>query len=319
MGRVIPMPKPTGPARAAAVAAALLLLAACGGPTPNPSPAPPDGATAQATGAASAVPASPTTEPLAARVNGVPVPLALHQRAVARCEAAELALGHDPAQANCAAGQLNELIERVLIDQAAATLGVRLSDGDVDAQLQAMQAESGPERFQDWLTENQYGSAEELRADLRAQLLGAAVFVQVTASVSETVEQVHARHILVASAPEAQNLLAQLQGGADFAELARQFTLDDSTRATGGDLGFFYRGLLTVPELEKAAFELQPAETSGVVASTRGFHIVQVLERDPQRPLVPEDLQRIRQQAFERWLAERRAGAQIETFVPTGS
>ncbi len=294
----------------------VLIMAACTGPSPNPSPKPPVTGGPLPTGLATVPPGvTPTAEAPAARVNGEVISLAAYRRALARCEAAELALGHDPAQAGCGTRVLDELIERVLIRDEAQKMNLAVSDDEVNAQIEQMKSESGPAKFEQWLADNQYADEAELREDLRAQILGGLVFQQITGSVPQTAEQVHARHILVATEAEAQNILTQLQAGADFAQLAQQYSLDESTRATGGDLGFFYRGLLTVPEVEEAAFALQPGQLSGVVKSARGFHIVQVLERDPQHPLSPDDLQRIRQQSFERWLSDLWAKAKVEKFV----
>jgi peptidyl-prolyl cis-trans isomerase D len=97
-------------------------------------------------------------------------------------------------------------------------------------------------------------------------------------------EQVRARHILIRveedeaeSARKAEDLLAQLRRGADFAELAREHS-DDTSAAKGGDLGFFTRGQM-VPEFEQAAFALGEGEISGLVRTPFGFHIIQTLEK----------------------------------------
>ena len=156
---------------------------------------------------------------------------------------------------------------------------------------------------------------EEFREALRSQMLASAMFEQVTASVPTTAEHVHARHILVATEEEAQAILARLRAGEDFAALARECSLDENTRESGGDLGFFPRGLLIAPEVEEAAFALSPGQISGVVRSQFGYHIVQVLERDPDRPLAPEVRADLRERAFRRWLEEQWEGAAIERFV----
>ncbi len=104
--------------------------------------------------------------------------------------------------------------------------------------------------------------------------------------------------------------------GADFATIALAHSLDRSTRVNGGDLGWFPRGLLITPEIETAAFELMPGERSGIVETSLGFHIVETLERDTQRDLSPQAALTVRQVAVDSWLAELRAGAEIERFVP---
>ena len=137
---------------------------------------------------------------------------------------------------------------------------------------------------------------------------------QIVESVPQVVEQVHARHILVASQAEAEDVQAMLASGADFATLANQVSLDISTRLAGGDLGWFPQGYLRLPQVDQAAFALQPGEISGVVESELGFHIVQTLERGEH--LADVDVQRwLREQAVQGWLDQQRENAAIELFI----
>jgi parvulin-like peptidyl-prolyl isomerase len=73
--------------------------------------------------------------------------------------------------------------------------------------------------------------------------------------------------------------------------------------------------VLTVPELEDAAFALQPGETRGIVQINLGCRIVQTLERDAARPLSPAAAQALRAAAFTAWLDDLVAGAAIEHLV----
>jgi peptidyl-prolyl cis-trans isomerase D len=81
---------------------------------------------------------------------------------------------------------------------------------------------------------------------------------------------------------KAEELLAKLKGGADFAELAKKNSEDPGSAEKGGDLGWITRGQ-TVPEFEKAAFSLNLKELSGLIKTEYGFHIIQVLEREQAR------------------------------------
>jgi parvulin-like peptidyl-prolyl isomerase len=155
----------------------------------------------------------------------------------------------------------------------------------------------------------------QFRVALKSQILASRITEAIAGLAPTTAEHIHARHILVATESEAQDLLAQVQQGADFAILALTYSLDLSTRAAGGDLGWFPRGLLTAPEAEEAAFGLQPDEISGVIRSSMGFHIIQSLGRDPDRELSPEALQLYRTRTVEAWLAEQMAAAQIERMI----
>ncbi len=141
---------------------------------------------------------------------------------------------------------------------------------------------------------------EEHRADYRIQ------------------EEVRASHILVATAEEAQEVLAALADGADFAELARERSTCPSS-AEGGDLGWFSRGKM-VPEFEEAAFALAVGETSGIVESQFGFHIILLTDRrEASEPAFEEVAARVRTDAetelarerFDAWLNEARRNAVV--------
>lgn len=101
-------------------------------------------------------------------------------------------------------------------------------------------------------------------------------------------EQVHVRHILIAGKDEksrekAEKLLKDLQGGANFADLAKEHSADPGSAQRGGDLGSFAKGRM-VPEFDKAAFELKsPGELSGIVTTQFGLHILQLVERQAPR------------------------------------
>jgi parvulin-like peptidyl-prolyl isomerase len=119
---------------------------------------------------------------------------------------------------------------------------------------------------------------------------------------------------------EADAVLAQLRAGADFAVLAQRYSKDTITSAGGGDLGWFPRGGLFDAALEKAAFDLQPGQISGVVQSDLGggqlvYHIVQVIERDPARALSDDALLTARRMAFQRWLDDLKVATKIERAV----
>ena len=85
---------------------------------------------------------------------------------------------------------------------------------------------------------------------------------------------------------QAEAILAQAKAGADFAELARQYSEDEGTAELGGDLDFFGRGQM-VPEFEAAAFEMEPGTVSDLVQTAYGFHIIKVVEKVEEviRPL----------------------------------
>ncbi|MGA2714777.1 MAG: peptidyl-prolyl cis-trans isomerase [Bryobacteraceae bacterium] len=98
-----------------------------------------------------------------------------------------------------------------------------------------------------------------------------------------TPERVDARHILIKSdastdavmKAKAEGLLKLVQSGGDFAKLAKENSQDPGSAEKGGELGWLQKGQ-TVPEFEKSAFSLQPGQTSGLVKTEYGYHIIQV-------------------------------------------
>ena len=132
-----------------------------------------------------------------------------------------------------------------------------------------------------------------------------------TEQVPNTQEQVHARHILVATQEQADGILAQLQAGADFGTLASQQSTDPGSKDKGGDLGWFGKGVMD-PPFEAAAFALQPGQLSAVIKGDNGYHIIQLLERDPARPIPADQLTSQRQKAFTDWLAARRSSQDVK-------
>ena len=104
-----------------------------------------------------------------------------------------------------------------------------------------------------------------------------------------TPERVKARHILLkttgkpaseeaAIKAKGESLLKQIKGGADFAKLAKENS-EDGSSANGGDLGDWITHGQMVPEFDKAIFALKPGETSDLVKTQYGYHIVQTLAR----------------------------------------
>jgi len=269
---------------------------------------------------------TPTPElPMAARVNGQPIYLADYERELGQYESSLLSRGIDPnspeGQENLAQARdwvLNVMIEQALTEQAAAEAGVIVSDDEVDAYIQAMIEENGGEEaFQAKLAE--WGeTTEDAWREVRAQLIGMAMTQRIIENVPTAAEHVHARHILVDTSAEAERILAQVLAGTDFATLAKSYSQDSSTRESGGDLGFFPQGILVAPEVEDAAFALQPGQFSGVVTSPLGFHIVQVVERDPARPVSPENLRLMQDRAVQDWIEGLWAQATVEHFVEAG-
>jgi peptidyl-prolyl cis-trans isomerase C len=134
-------------------------------------------------------------------------------------------------------------------------------------------------------------------------------------------EEVHARHILVATEAEALDIITQLNAGADFATLAAQRSIDTGTGMQGGDLGWFAEGEM-IQEFEDAAFAIEPGTVGQVPVPTQfGWHVIKVEERRTQpAPDYEENKELIRQIIFrEAYLDEAarlRAAADVQILTP---
>jgi len=108
-------------------------------------------------------------------------------------------------------------------------------------------------------------------------------------------QELHASHILVKTEEEAKAVKAELDGGADFATIAKEKSIDPGA-ANGGDLGFFSKGMMVGP-FEDAAFALTVGQVSEPVQSQFGWHVIKLLEtRESTVPTFEEAAQQLQQQ-----------------------
>lgn len=292
----------------------LVLLSGCAG-----EPAPPTAVVVTGENPPAPATDAPTPEPteaLAALVNGEPITLAAFQTELRREEARLAEAGVMPAdRAVFERSVLNGLIDQLLIEQAATVQGLQVTPEELEAELALdIELAGGQAPWEAWLAQNDL-TEPEYRDAMMSALLTAKIRDLVIASVPERVEQAHARHILVSTQEEAQQIYEQLQAGAEFGDLALQHSRDVSTREMGGDLGWFAREQLTAPVVADVAFSLEVGQVSEPVASNLGYHIIQTLERVNDRPL--DDLARasLFEMTFERWRQSLWDRATIERFV----
>ena len=210
---------------------------------------------------------------------------------------------------------LEQLILSKLISQAAREQGLTVTEQQLDeAYADSISVRGGQAEFDKWLEENIYTNVEFLTY-LEEQLLATKIQELVLNDVGTYAEQVNARHIVVATREQAEDLRSKIVAGADFATLASTHSLDRSTSLNGGDLGWFPRGLLTMPVVETTAFALDPGELGDIVETKIGFHIIQTIDRDLQRLLLPNAAVVVRRAVLDSWLADLRSQAVIEKFV----
>jgi len=270
--------------------------------TPNPLPTATD-----LTPTKTPPPPTSTPIPLAAQVNQENISLAEYQAELSRYQSAlgtELATEQQDQV-------LNNLIDQYLLVQEAYKAGYQADEGVLQERIDGLISELGSEEaFNEWMTTNGY-TMETFRQDLARSIAADWMRDQVISQVPQTTEQVHIRQILLYNSDQADEVLAQLKAGSEFATLAAQYD-----PVTYGDLGWCPQGYLLDEAVELAAFSLKEGEFSEVIQSPAGFHLVQLIERDTLHPLEPDAFLAMQLKALEKWLQERRSESQIEVVVP---
>jgi parvulin-like peptidyl-prolyl isomerase len=294
-----------------------------------------------------------------ASVNGVLIPKAYLEREVRRFEEQALSQGQlvDESQSDQLNRQaLDTLIDIELLYQESQRRGFEISEERIEEQLNSLRTQFGDEEGYAAALEQIGISDGELRTELGRQLaiqemIDKDITPATTVSEQESTdfyennpafffspEQVRASHILILVSPdageeeksEARSRITEIRkrivAGEDFAELAGQFSEDNSSM-NGGDLGFFQREQMVKPFAD-AAFSLEIGELSEVVTTQYGFHLIRVTDRKAES-VVPfeqvqlkifEYLQREKVMvAIEELAAQLRSQAEIQEYtLPEG-
>jgi peptidyl-prolyl cis-trans isomerase D len=181
------------------------------------------------------------------------------------------------------------VLDYVHVDPAALRADIKPTDEALQAYYQTNQSryqipQKRSAKFL-WFDQNRLGQAISIaEVDLRR-------YYQQNQDSYRTQEQVQVSHILRRTSDpakkeevkkKAEELLAQLKGGADFATLAKANSEDTGSAVQGGDLGLIVRGQ-TVPEFEAAAFSLEPGKLSDIIETSFGFHILKVTTHEQAR------------------------------------
>ncbi|MCB2209490.1 peptidylprolyl isomerase [bacterium] len=257
------------------------------------------------TPSATATPSEPTPTPVpaAAIINGERLPLAWYQGELQRYLLAQENLG-TPVEDQTAASELvlNDLIDQMLLAQAAQQAGTVISDADVQARLDALAAEVD---LGAWMAQWGYTDVD-LFEMLRFQLLAASQRDTLAATIPEVMEQVEIQQVFAYTSDGAQNAKVALDSGTSFDEEA--FLYDP---IAGGYLGWVPRGYLLIPAVEEAAFTLPVGSYSDIIESEIGYHIVLVLDRG-DHPLSSDARLTLQRQAVQNWLENQRTNSAIE-------
>jgi peptidyl-prolyl cis-trans isomerase C len=243
---------------------------------------------------------------MALTVNGEGVTIVEFNAEVQRYRSSQEALGKPVASEESADVVLQDLTAQLLLAQAARENGFVLDEAGMQARIESLAAQvGGVQALSQWQAEHGY-SEQAFRSALKRAAEAAWMRDKILAEVPSTAEQVHVQQILLYNQGDAQSFLTQLNGGANFDELALR--ADPLTR---GDLGWVPRGYLLEPKIEEAAFGLAIGDHSEVIATDVGFHIVRILARDPQRPLSPDAYLSLQELALKQWIEAQRQQANV--------
>lgn len=196
------------------------------------------------------------------------------------------------------------LVQREQFEQEASDMDVDVTDKQIDARLEQIQKQyfGGDKKKYEKQLKEQGLSEKQVRNDIRAQIISEKIFEQVTKDVKVTDADIAAyyeknkaqysqpesrdvRHILVKTKKQADELYTQLQGGADFAALAKKYSEDTGSKANGGKLTIS-KGQ-TVAPFDKIAFQLKKNEISKPVKTEFGYHIIQPLSDQKAAKVTP--------------------------------
>lgn len=248
---------------------------------------------------------------------------------------------------------LDTLIARTLFRQEALAQGLTVTDDEVKKEIDSLRGQfPSPDAFTKALAAEGMNEQQLLERARQEFLVQKYVETKVASKITVTDESVktfydqnqdqmkvperlHLQHILVGVEPtaspedkqkakaEADEVLAKLKSGGDFAALAKEHSDDSGSKEKAGDLSWIAQGQ-TVEPFEKAAFALKDQEVSGVVETRFGYHVIQRLETQAAG-VVPFDhvkerirtflKQRDTQQALQAEIQALRAKGKVETFI----
>lgn len=218
-------------------------------------------------------------------------------------------------QTNLASGVLNEIVDDQIAIQRGKTVGVPpTAKAKQAAVTQEEHAAGGPIHYRE-LIQSSGLSRPELEMLLLGTYLQGKIGPKVAAQVKRTQLEVRASHILVSTKNHALavQLLHRVQHGANFAALARKYSIDKASAVKGGDLGYFPHGKNVAP-FDKEAFSLKVGQV-GLVKSQFGWHIIKVTGRKVTT-LSPTDYQTAQANAYQSWLQKQKAYLRVQNIVP---
>jgi parvulin-like peptidyl-prolyl isomerase len=232
---------------------------------------------------------------------------------------------------------LQQMIDSMIIDQAADKAGIKITQQDLDTAYEAYKSTAPtPQVFEDY--EKRNGKDNIMQNVVRPQVLREKIGEMLVKVDDSDLDEVKASHILIKPAPatddagkakadadalkKAQDVLAEAKKpGADFAALAQKYSDDTGSKASGGELGYFTRFKMVKP-FEDAAFAAKTGDIVGPVKSDFGYHIIKIEDRKTAAQQTPSEVSKTRTQivmrkagsAINQWIEKQRNDAVVEKY-----
>lgn len=237
------------------------------------------------------------------------------------------------------------LVQRAEYDKQAESLKLTVTDKEIQARIDQVKKQyfAGSQAKLDKQLKQQGYTPESFRTDIEAQLLSEKIYNDVTKGVTVTDAQIakyyaenksqyevaesrDVRHILVKTKAQADKIYSQIKGGADFAALAKKFSLDPGSKANGGKLTIT-RGQ-TVAPFDTTAFLLTKNQVSRPVKTQFGYHVIQPLSdvrpgkttplKDVKAQIKAQLEEKAKNDAITKWTADTKKAFEDKIAYATG-
>ena len=226
------------------------------------------------------------------------------------------------------AATLDTLISDKIIELEAAKQNIKVTDAEIQKELDVLYAQYGGEEALNEQLEASGSSIDVVKHDVVSYLETRKLIEPTIKITDEEIsayfeenkdtfaqeEQVEASHILVEDKATADEVLKKLKDDGDFAKLAQEYSTDTGTAANGGSLGYFGKGQM-VAEFEDVAFKLKVDEISDPVKTEYGYHIIKVTgKKEAKEPSLADNKEAIKetllteklQTEYGTWLEEKK-------------
>jgi foldase protein PrsA len=207
----------------------------------------------------------------------------------------------------------DEVTEKINNDLISSAGGGGNTTGNITGNITLPQTDLG-KMYQQWLNYIRL-SDSEYRQFVEDTLLTQKLNDQITQNVPTEGKQVDVYAIQVANEGNATEVENKLNNGEDFATVAEEYSLDNTTKQNGGDLGWLPQGIL-LPELDQAAFSLAAGNVSQPILASNGYYyVIKVAEIDNNRPIDEQYQQILASNEFTNWFTEERNIIEIREYL----